>query len=83
MSEYQEPLHTLLRFAQNDPDVKWVLIHEYNLLQELVDKEIPTKPNFNEFSHTECSICNVELYKSNGDRYCSNCGQKIDWSDEE
>ena len=57
---------------------------EQNLLQELVDKEIPMKL-VGEMYHRRCRLCgnpNLNTKWTYGN-YCSGCGQKIDWSDEE
>ena len=61
-----------------------------NLLQELVDKEIPMKPilenDKEKFSamlffgiDAWCGKCENEVSKK--DTYCKTCGQKLDWSD--
>ena len=49
-------------------------------LYRLVDKEIPKKPNRN---NRYCGNCDVNRLIKGNDNYCSVCGQKIDWSDEE
>lgn len=60
-------------------------------LQELVDKATPKKPKPVEmFGHTimrRCPVCNTRplldhslYYKQ---KYCDNCGQALDWSDED
>ena len=83
----------------------WVQIHmdtEENYLLmpladlvELLEKQVPKKPEEYEDKFYACPICgnvllhkwkkyNTELMdKSNGLPYCLNCGQKLDWSDEE
>lgn len=59
------------------------------------EKQIPKKPYCVEDKMWCCPVCdnnllnkwiiyNIELMpKSNGLPYCLNCGQKLDWSDEE
>lgn len=47
------------------------------------EKQIPKKPDFTEdkeFALCPCCNCEGLLDKQ---KYCDNCGQKIDWSDEE
>lgn len=54
------------------------------ILQELVDKEIPTKVKIKEFDNGEdgvfCPKCNRGLSFHWKMEYCPNCGQKLDWS---
>ena len=63
----------------------WLLYAE--LLQELVEKETPLKPtnqvviDFGLGNAGNCKACNREVNYQN--KYCDNCGKKIDWSDEE
>lgn len=47
------------------------------------EKQIPKKPDFTEdkeFALCLCCNCKGLLNKQ---KYCDNCGQKLDWSDEE
>ena len=62
--------------------------NDYNAIQaikELVRKETPVKPTLKRGTHDiRCSKCgnpNLNTKWTYG-RYCSGCGQKIDWSDE-
>lgn len=57
-----------------------------NTLQELVDKETPKKPNYIQYATAlktqkkgQCSKCYTLV--SQDEKYCKNCGQKLDWSD--
>lgn len=69
--------------------------HEYlDVLKELVDKATPKKPNYEADGYDEngeliydtwiCPNCDKK-YEVDYDEYdhCPNCGQAIDWSDEE
>ena len=50
---------------------------------QALEKQIPKKPDFTEDKEFAlCPCCNGKglLDKQ---KYCDNCGQKIDWSDEE
>ena len=54
---------------------------------ELLDKEKPMKPinqypiDFGLGNYGDCRICNYGVnYQQN---YCDNCGQALDWSEEE
>ena len=66
----------------------------YMMLQEAVDmaiqaleKQIPKKPhkNFEKFSGVWCSCGKYlgKVYFVEKPSFCSDCGQKLDWSDEE
>ena len=48
-----------------------------------LEKQIPKKPDFTEDKEFAlCPCCNGKGLL-NKQKYCDNCGQKIDWSDEE
>ena len=51
---------------------------------EALDKQIPMKPQIidceQEKTHFFCPVC---AYKLCGDDFCGDCGQAIDWSEEE
>lgn len=61
---------------------------ELKTLQELVDKETPKKmTETTSYSTTRaclCPICHKRWSMSNRRKYkyCPNCGQKLDWSEE-
>lgn len=86
MNKYQEALNTLVRYAHESPNVGWVLIHEENILQELVDKATPRK-NIG----WDCPVCSESIVDVVDDdfayiwkhRFCPHCEQKIDWSEDE
>lgn len=84
MSKYQEALK---RLRTNEYLTSREQRKYYNLLQELVDKETPKKPAQHIHSKTkevyyECRGCGIAgITKAH--KYCSECGQKLDWSDSE
>ena len=58
-----------------------------------LEKQIPKKVKIEQWIYTKCD-CGFEFSKHHGDgyysiplenktKYCPNCGQKLDWSDEE
>ena len=48
-----------------------------------LEKQIPKKPDFTEDKEFAlCPCCNGKGLL-NKQKYCDNCGQKLDWSDEE
>ena len=58
-----------------------------------IQKQIPKKVKIEQWIYTKCD-CGFEFSKHHGDgyysiplenktKYCPNCGQKLDWSDEE
>ena len=62
-------------------------------LQAAREKQIPKKVKIEQWIYTKCD-CGFEFSKHHGDgyysipienktKYCPNCGQKLDWSDEE
>lgn len=75
------------KFGDKNRNIKDVL-----LVEQLVDKEIPKKPRYartiyieyfeDEEGEYECPNCG-KCYRMPGEylKYCSNCGQHLDWSD--
>ena len=50
---------------------------------QALEKQIPKKPDFTEDKEFAlCPCCNGKG-SLNKQKYCDNCGQKLDWSDEE
>jgi hypothetical protein len=54
-----------------------------------LEKRIPKKPIKNDTNSFDCPCCKYDLKTDTGNpfgdyflRYCDNCGQMIDWSDE-
>jgi len=72
---------------------------ERNILQELCNKEIPLKPIYEKdeigdreafggtgymtFANATCPNCNEYLDEENKPYRCTNCGQIIDWYDDD
>ena len=58
---------------------------DIRILQELVDKATPKKPKriiaWDKTNFYYCHECNVDVYI--GMKYCCECGQALDWSDED
>ena len=56
---------------------------------QALEKQIPMKPKINridsETIYCKCPSCNITtvLYRNCIMNYCKECGQKLDWSDEE
>ena len=80
MNKYQEALDNVKRVyvESNHYDEE-----DIRLLQELVDKESPMKPaevweNANPKTRCSCSAGVIPAHN-----YCWNCGQKLDWNNEE
>jgi hypothetical protein len=48
--------------------------------EQALKKQIPIKPKKSDEKHhtSYCPICECEFYQIS--EYCSNCGQKLDWS---
>lgn len=65
----------------------------FNMAINALEKQIPKKVKIEQWIYTKCD-CGFEFSKHHGDgyysiplenktKYCPNCGQKLDWSDEE
>ena len=106
MNEYQkaiEVIDTLLHLMCGEeredgyePTME-EMSNSMDLLQELVDKETPKKPEIKELIRKDnyrdgtniprydwwCPNCNLEHMSGNNFKYCPSCGQALDWRDEE
>ena len=84
MNKYQEALNNVRKvYVESDHYDE----EDIRLLQELVDKEKPMKPreaidSRDRFTHYYCPKCNKKTILI-PQEFCLNCGQKLDWSDEE
>ena len=84
MTKYQEAINRLWDFVElHSNDFPKDLYDSLEDLQELVDKETPMKPPLKwEYAkpQTRCKCtAGVEKYHN----YCWDCGQKLDWSDDD
>ena len=79
MNKYQEALNELRQISASERQNKL-----YDTLQELVDKETPTKKTINN-GRPYCAKCSYSLLIEDvwEMSYCCACGQRIDWSDED
>lgn len=71
------------------------LNNAYDMAIKTLEKQIPKKPEYEAdgyadgelvYDYAKCPICGHDFeYGINdwGCEYCSDCGQKLDWSDEE
>lgn len=79
-----------MKFGTSDP-IKIQLIADINLniIKELIDKEIPVKPIITSYiplchrCHEETVVSNDYSMKKYGRCINEECGQRLDWSDEE
>lgn len=64
-------------------DTSWGCSFEnaYGMAIKALEKQIPKKPDFTEDKEFAlCPCCNGKGLL-NKQKYCDNCGQKLDWSD--
>lgn len=70
-------------------DTQFDYIDEIELAIQALEKQIPMKPKTNrvdsETTYCKCPSCNITtvLYRNCIMNYCKECGQRLDWSDEE
>lgn len=85
-SEAIELLTSQLTFNELNREAKQMAVNA-------LEKQIPKKVKIEQFQYTKCD-CGYEFSKHNGDgyysipyekktKYCTNCGQKLDWSERE
>lgn len=66
-------------------------VDDCNKLQELTDKATPRKVRrFEEivngrvdYHRESCDVCDTVLFEYEAPRYCHECGQALDWSEDE
>lgn len=82
MNDYQKALNMLydhkLNKAMNPLATDTERSEAALLLRKLVHKATPMKPNRQD---RYCGRCDINRLIKGNDNYCSICGQKIDWSD--
>ena len=70
----------------NNIDAELKFDEDMYLIDDLVDRAIPMKPIFpgeNDFFLWECPSCNQDFISDSANNYCLNCGQALDWSEDE
>lgn len=86
MNKYQEAIAIRNAYIQTESGTKCLddyYKESFDTLQELVDKETPkkVKPFPNSFYIKTCPNCSSTLETKRN--YCDNCGQRLDWGDED
>ena len=87
---YEEVIDNLKYLINEDcTDTQHDFVEEIKISIEALKKQIPKKPTRTrgKYGHTECACCGwvVESFCGDLEQYpfCPNCGQAIDWSDDE
>lgn len=73
MNKYQEALNNCVN--------RWAPAADWNLLKSLVEKATPKKPIQKAAGRTVCPNCERSIAREVSPRYCSVCGQRLDWSE--
>lgn len=73
MNKYQEALNNCVN--------RWAPAADWNLLKALVEKATPKKPIQKAAGRTVCPNCERSIAREVSPRYCSVCGQRLDWSE--
>lgn len=74
MNKYQEALNNCVN--------RWAPTADWNLLKALVEKATPKKPIQKAAGRKVCPNCERSTVREVSPRYCSICGQRLDWSEE-
>lgn len=74
MNKYQQALNNCVN--------RWAPSKDWNLLKDLVEKATPKKPIQKAAGRTVCPNCERSIAREVSPRYCSVCGQRLDWSKE-
>ena len=86
--DYRMVLHEAKSMGCNEIKALYnIPLKNMEMIVQALEKQIPNKPhkNFEKFSGVWCS-CGKYLGKGyfvDKPSYCTDCGQKLDWSDEE
>ena|SRR5690554_3531098 len=91
----KEALYKFIRnINSNKPNVV-ISLRDVEIIKELVERDTPKKPLLVEISaenihHYDCSSCNTNInigdsigYNKVFNRFCKECGQRLDWKEEE
>ena len=79
MNKYQNSLDNFVKALNLFTNFK--SMHEWKSdLQELVDKATPKKPIQKAAGRCVCPNCERSTSRVVSPRYCSICGQRLDWS---
>lgn len=80
-----------MNFGVTGVNQKEELLKQLKIISEALDKQSEKKVknmrhimdfNGNEINKRgECPVCGLKFYYSNNMKYCFNCGQKLDWSE--
>ena len=73
MNRYQEALNNCVN--------RWAPATDWNLLKGLVEKATPKKPIQKAAGRCVCPNCERSTSRVVSPRYCSICGQRLDWSE--
>ena len=80
MNKYQEALDRFEETFRNVTLDDNLTNERRDLIQELIDRETPMKPYYpTEYPSACCPKCFQNLGDNN---FCRNCGQRVDWSEE-
>ena len=87
MNKYEEAFH-VVSMGDSFPGAEEQFEKGLEVLRDLVKKETPKKPRpvFLPMAYIphKCPVCWSPVnYRKEKFNYCPNCGQKIDWSEEE
>ena len=88
MNKYQKALNFVKAFCPDIIDMTDGNQYHIDVLQELVDRAKPMKLyTVRNITNKICPSCHLifsidELGRYEKNRYCHNCGQKLDWEDE-
>lgn len=74
MNKYQQALNNCVN--------RWAPTADWNLLKALVERATPKKPIQKAAGRTVCPNCERSIAREVSPRYCSVCGQRLDWSEE-
>jgi hypothetical protein len=97
MNKYEEAFHRIdghIIWEADEPLPNGYIDHkhfsqlyqdEFDLIQELVERATPKKPIYVNRGHEcpTCSNCDIEGELGYQYKYCSECGQTIDWSSDD
>lgn len=80
---YQEALDSL-RYEIDEEGHCSYIEDEIHIAMKALEKQIPKKPKIfivHEISNYKYGDCECGEHVMDDERYCSNCGQALDWSD--
>lgn len=90
VEDYEKAIKEEQAIVNNGDEFHVEALKVCEVVKQALEKQIPKKPEKNEYNYFICPCCNSDDYSLMHDsnyadryNYCHNCGQALDWGDTE